>query len=438
MNQDDAFAAAAIDILKARWPTVWQEMAQVPLYTDVQMKQDRPEPTLIAGGLQLASAHDPVAEAKLQIGRIPEGASELWLYGVGMGYVPRLLLPELGPAVRLNVVPLNRGLFRELLYWVDQSDWLADERVRLHLANAASRPQSPYVVTPPCLWLADEPAEALRDRLQMDLNQDAIEHNLRLQQEVIDRNLAANGPSLASDGDVGELFGQMTDPDAAAVVVGAGPSLDGQTEDIKRLQDGGARVICVDAALRPLLAMGIRPDLIVVYDHKDAVRTLFDTDLSGLKETRLVYFPAVDPGVLAAWPHARLVAYSHEEIYQSLKQRHPRRVLFTSGSVVHPAVDLAVKMGARRLYLAGADFAFPQEQTHAQGVPSDTRGEVTAEGATRQVTSGDGGRVTSSPNLIAYLRDLEDYIRLQPGVRFVNLGRQGARITGAEHPEVSA
>ena len=39
--------------------------------------------------------------------------------------------------------------------------------------------------------------------------------------------------------------------------------------------------------------------------------------------------------------------------------------LYVGGSVIHPAVDLAVKMGAARITLFGADFAFPMNKTHA-------------------------------------------------------------------------
>ncbi len=441
MNQDEDFAAAAIEIIQKRWPRLWEALEKAQPYTEVLLVQDRPSATLVAGGIQLASAYDPLAEARLQIGEIPQGITNLWLYGVGMGYLPRLVLPELSPHTRLNVVPLNLALFKELLYWVDQSDWLGDERVHFHLPTSKTRPQTHYVVTTPCLCLADDRASVLRDRLTIELNQDSTEQNLDwFLKKMVVKNMADNASLMQMDGDVGELFDSLKRGRVPAVVVGAGPSLDEQMGVIHRLQNDRAVVICVDAALSSLLAGGINPQLVVTQDHRQSVRKFFSADLSALKDSKLVYFPGVDHEVLLAWPHRRLTAYSREQHYTELKKEFPKQVLFASGSVIHPAVDLAVRMGAPRICLAGADFSYPGSRTHSKDVPwaKELGTDERSGNMARWVVNGYGERVQSSVNLIAYLRDLEDYIRLKSGTCFINLGRKGANITGVTYLENQA
>ena len=77
--------------------------------------------------------------------------------------------------------------------------------------------------------------------------------------------------------------------------------------------------------------------------------------------------------------------------------------------------------------LVGLDFAHPGGESHAPGTPDYQR-----VGASRGQTliDGHGQAVVSEPNLIAYLRDLEDFVRAHPRVEFVRYGRRGAEVEG--------
>ena len=437
MNQDEDFAAPAIHIIQERWPSVWSELEAAPDYPGIELIQGNPSVTLKAGGIQLASAYEPLAEARLQMADLSRESRRLCLYGVGMGYLPRLLLNELPGDAQLQVVPLNRALFKELLYWIDQSDWLADERIQLLLPTPDTRPEPPYILTPPCLWLADEAGSSLRDRLLVNLNQDNAEQSLEQQANIFSDNMSQNEPLLESDGDAEELFGKLPPSNNGAVVIAAGPSLNSELAAVRRLQASGRIVIAVDAALRTLLAGGVLPSIVVTLDHKPTISRFFDADLNPMRDSTLVYFPVVDNAVLTAWPHRRLAAYTSNRRYDELRRRCPKATLYASGTVLHPAVDLAVQMGAKEIHLAGADFSFPDARTHAVGVFDAHRLEPDAlrERTAHWVINGHDERVPSIVNLIGYLRDLEDYIRSRPDVDFVNLSRKGARITGARYPE---
>ena len=146
----------------------------------------------------------------------------------------------------------------------------------------------------------------------------------------------------------------------------------------------------------------------------------------------LVYFPMVSPEVLLAWQGPRYGAYSASPLYEEVRGLLPRGELFSSGSVLHPAVDLAVKMGAGRVTLLGTDFAFIGEETHA-GWPA---GLLTPTNMpTHWVLNGHGQRVTTLLNFRSYLCDLERFIARHPEVSFFNTCRDGAWIDGADYDE---
>jgi hypothetical protein len=150
-------------------------------------------------------------------------------------------------------------------------------------------------------------------------------------------------------------------------------------------------------------------------------------------ESTLVYGPLVHRDVLAAWPGPRVAFYDGHARTERLEREHPKARLWCAGSVLHPAVDLAVRMGAARVVLLGADFAHLGGRSHAAGATWER--PAPARGPRPWVLDGHGARVPSLPNLIGYLRDLERFVARHPHVRFVSASRDGARVAGARFLE---
>lgn len=437
MNSDKAFAAPAINTIKQRWPEIWEQLEQSHPCQDIQFVQDKPNATFIYDKIQLASAYNPASEAELQISLVPPNPEKLQLYGVGMGYLPRVLLQNFHSLRFLQVFILNKSLFLELLYWIDQTDWLADERLALHLPSNNSRPISPWVVTPPLLWLADKEAANLRDRLLTDMNSENITADQQNRRQMLMKNIEDNTSFVEKDGNVTELFDTLSGTEIEVIVVGAGPSLDKLISVISDRQKNGTLVIAVDAATKPLLFSNILPDIIVTIDPlRNGILPNFDGDLSALSNCKLIYYPVVHHDVLQIWPFTRLTAFADHTLYKQLGRQHSKGVLYSSGSVIHPAIDLAVKMGTQKIALAGADFSFPYAKTHADGVPHGQAIPSPNEQipSRRWVFNGNEKRVATQLNMIGYLRDLEDYIKLHDQIEFVNLSKDGARIEGTVYP----
>jgi hypothetical protein len=188
--------------------------------------------------------------------------------------------------------------------------------------------------------------------------------------------------------------------------------------------------VAVNSALKPLARAGIVPDVAVVIDPDPKIISCFEGyDVGGFKDVPLVYFPRIPETVPAAWPGPRLAAYSDHASYETIQKKYPRGRLFSSGSVLHTAVDLAVCMGAAAVILFGADLAFPGGDKYAQGTGWQ---EPEAGGMQHWVLDGHGNRVETTAALRGYLRDLEGYIKTKPKVRFYNSSLEGALIRGAD------
>ncbi|CAD5202233.1 motility associated factor glycosyltransferase family protein [Pseudomonas sp. FEN] len=414
-----------LQVIGARWPGLLARLlAEDSESLAVELVEGLGS-TLSVGGIQLTSRHDRVAEARLQAASLQPGSPLLHLYGTGLGDLQQVLL-ELPSLQRLRVHILNGALFKLVLGLLDQRSWLDDPRVEL--SYAADHPEIllPFFALPAELALADDCNARMRDRLVGEVLLSFNNREFDPRSAVIVQRLRDTREVFGADRDVAELF--STRVGQHIYVIGTGPTLEQQFDKLRAIGEQPDRplFISVDTAYRPLREHGIRPDIVVSIDQRIGFRHLPPEASDGIP---LVYMPLSDPQVLHAWKGPRYGGCSISPIYASVREQFHRGLLFVGGSVLHPAVDLAVKMGAARITLFGADFAFPLNKTHAGWKDGDLGPGV--ELARHWVLDGQGQRVRTQLNFRRYLVELERYIACHPQVTFLNSSRAGARILGS-------
>jgi hypothetical protein len=423
------FFQANAEVLQRRWPALFERlMAEDSASVQAELVQGLGS-TLSVDGIQLTSRHDRLHEAKIQAASLPE-KPQLHVYGTGLGDLPGVLLERAG-LERLYVHILNGALFALVLQLLDQRQWLQDPRVELFYAGDHPDFFTPFFALPAEMLLADDFNAKIRDRLINEVHLTFNNRDFDPQSPEIQQRLQESLPVLLGDADVAQLFGSCAGREV--YVIATGPTLEQHFERLAAIRQLAERpvFICVDTAYRPLREHGIVPDLVVSIDQRIGFRHLPFEKSDGIT---LVYLPMSDPQILKAWKGKRYGGYSASPIYAELKEQYPRGELHVGGSVIHPAVDLAVKMGAPRITLFGADFAFPMNKTHAGWGDGDL-GPPLAQ-ARHWVRDGHGQRVSTQLNFRGYLCVLERYIAAHPQVEFLNSSRAGALIAGtAFNPE---
>ena len=383
---------------------------------------------MVIDGIQLYSRYAPQQEARLQASLIPQGHETVHVYGLANGDLIRELLART-EVTQLYLVLMNAAVDRANFMLLDHTDWLVDPRVCILNAAAERELKLPFACAPAFLYLADDDSSRLRDLIHLEISTPYLQQNHRSREAEIRPQLHDNEVFIASDNDVAELF-SCGNRDFM-VVAAAGPTLTDQLVWMKK-QRSHFQLIAVDAAVRSLMAADLVPDYVLTMDSAPALFDLFldGLDLAPLASTGLVYSPLVHRKILAAWPGKRFAVSINQPSYRDFDQKYPRGKLFSSGSVLHPAVDLAVKMGAKNVVLAGADFSFTKGQSHVAG--SHLQLEVKTS-VNCWVLNGHGKRVPSARNYVGYLRDLERYLAWCTGVRFFNASQEGAYIESTHY-----
>lgn len=412
-------------VIQQRWPALFERlMAEDSSAVQAELVQGLGS-TLSVNGVQLTSRHDRVHEARIQAASLAE-KPQLHVYGTGLGDLPTVLLERAG-LEQLYVHILNGALFALVLQLLDQRQWLEDPRVQLFYAGDLSDICTPFFALPAEMLLADDFNAKIRDRLVSEVHLSFNNREFDPHLPFIQQRLQDCLPVLLGDDDVAQLFGTASGREI--YVIATGPTLEGHFQRLAavRTQAEHPLLICVDTAYRPLREHGIVPDLVVTIDQRISFRHLPFEDSAGIP---LVYLPMSDPAVLKAWKGKRYGGYSASPVYAALREQYPRGQLHVGGSVIHPAVDLAVKMGASRITLFGADFAFPMNKTHAGWNDGDLGPGV--DQARHWVQDGHGQRVSTQLNFRGYLCVLERYIAAHPQVQFFNSSRAGALIAGTQ------
>ncbi len=417
-------------IINRRWPAVWKQLLACNNGSEPMVTGDTPEPTQIFNGIHISSAFDSLKEAQCQASVIPDDATTAWVYGAGSGKLIETLITR-KTLSKVNVVIMNQLLFYQSLN-IYPHHWLDDHKVHLTIGNNLHDLKHPFACIPPSVRLADQTAWRLRDQIQAELTNrvQCLEH-ASMQKKHDIPNIQMNVDYAKSDPDVATLFDSL--PGSTINVIAGGPT---SIDSFARLQKNKGYIIAVSTALTPLLEANITPDLTIAIDSQPELVGHLPNNLSQCTKSALVYTPAINREMISRWPGPRYVFYHDFPFFDEIRRIAPKASLYTSGTVTHDAVDLAVKMGATRINLIGCDFGYPGNLSHAIGSRYATEIKTSPVESTN-IENGYGKPIQSMQSLIFCLRALEEYIAFNPSVTFINCSRKGAKITGCLYSDDS-
>ncbi|MGL4474361.1 MAG: 6-hydroxymethylpterin diphosphokinase MptE-like protein, partial [Shewanella sp.] len=388
-------------------------------------------------------------------------------YGIGMGDTPWYLL-TVKKVAALTLHCLNLKLLKLLLTYTDQREWLTHPN--LELVSAPARPSLGvhWLACTADLRFCDPHYYYQRDIFWHEKNLSYANSRHESNRALHLQRFEENRHYWQYDPDALLLAAKLPQH-RRVLILASGPSLEEHftwLEQVSALpQTQKPLIIALDTALKGLVNYQITIDIVVSIDelitpetaqvtklksrndfaHNMALATESELTLSEVIQPKatqikcapkqhypaLVYFPRSRQELLAAWPGPRYAAYSDHPLYDDLEQQTSHCRLYANGSVIHPAVDLALNIGASNMYLLGADFGFMDEKTHAAW--EDGSLGIKHHHAKHQLINGHGEKIATTLNFISYLRALELLISKHPRCTFTRLSQRGAAITGCDY-----
>ena len=223
-----------------------------------------------------------------------------------------------------------------------------------------------------------------------------------------------------------------------AIVVGAGPSLDGDIERIRALRDR-AVIISASSALKVLLEHGIRPDIHCELENGAGLAQVAESLAArhgGLADIVLYASATVDPGIA---PHFKQAVYFFRSFLSStlFYAAGAQTTALAEPTSGNTALHCALSLGFRDIYLFGLDFGARDPEIHHsrhsvyfQYESEDELATYTPYEFNTAVAANFGGEVRSGWLLNWGREAIAKSIREMPGVQVANCS-DGAMISGA-------
>ncbi|CAE6914108.1 hypothetical protein ACOMICROBIO_FLGHMIGD_02295 [Vibrio sp. B1FLJ16] len=433
-----------MQLIEKRWPEIAAHIDQQDIEAlDAQLVEAKAQ-TISINGIQLSSRYDALEEAFFY--RSQTEGDVYFLFGVALGDIPKLLAHDPG-AKEINIFVINPDIFKLVLHFTEQS-WLADSRFNLHLVPAQHIHVEPFLHQKGTIILPSE--KELCKRLDASLyyrleNSIVLQHmNASLlneeQQEFDTKRLKENLPSIRQHKSVNTLVDKHRHAHKSVIVIGAGPTLEDNLPELVRVSQLKKHkrplIIAVSMAGSLLLKQNIIPDILVHVDRGQGMVAQgkhlpdfipFELASEG---TALVYATLVEREIIEGWKGSAFYANLNTCDYDESHKLLPTDRLFIHGSVIAPAVHMAMSFATKNVYFMGMDFGFPDKKFHA-GMSNDTHtaGIIMNE----SVLNGYDEEIETDRSYRTFLTGVESLVMSAPNLTFINCSRKGAKIKNTEY-----
>ncbi len=326
----------------------------------------------------LHNMEDPIGSAR-RSGEKQEmkGENASLLLGFGLGYLAIELAKKLEKKHPLIICEADPAILKTALTHVDLTEVLSSDYVRIvagpeidlqtwihRLAVKFMTAKVDVICYGPAMRLHPEAYERLKDIAQKESRAIILNRNTTLKAgRQLMENFLMNFPEVIRSAGVKSLENLFQG--RPAIVVAAGPSLE-KNVHLLREADRRAVIISVDTALRLLLPLGIKPDIVTTIDFNPVNFEKFK-NVPIPPEISLVYHCGGYYESIRAF-HGPRFTQSHvpNRIPAWLMQYIEDKGDLPQGTTVaHLSFHLARHLGCDPIVLIGQDLAFPKNQIHA-------------------------------------------------------------------------
>ncbi len=379
----------------------------------------------------LHSKYNPNREAEnIAEENYDESVKNYIIFGLGFGYHVEQLM-SMVPKSHFYIIETNKEVFKLALEYVNLSNIISNDRVHLYVTDDIYEISE---ILKDILLLDDIKIvlhnasvkimpEKLKDIRYLIEEYKMKESSFEKYAPILEKNFNSNIKNYDENVDI--LFNRFKN--VPLYIIAAGPSLDKNIKELKKAKGKGI-ILSVGRAVRPLLKENIEPDLIIITDPSTY---LYDMQLKGLDiDVPIIVLSTCDKNVMLKYKGKKLIAFQEGyPLAEKYAKKYNHKLVETGGSVATTALDLAIKMGCNPIIFVGQDLAFTDNKTHSKDTFSK---DITFYNNLRKVEDVYGNIVYTPKNLYSYLRWIQNRIKREKNITFIDATEGGAKIIGTK------
>lgn len=404
--------------------------------------------------IYLHSKYDPIREAESIIDKLEEteqidANTHVVFYGLGLGYhidsfcrrFPGTVFSIYEPSIEilshyLNEKNIDELPLKELL--TIQCDYSPDSINSLFIEfnkNASKRVVISILPSYQKLFKKEYEAflNAFRNFIRgrrLSLNVNLAYKKRWVYNSVENFKEVLNSPNILMDN--GDLFKGKT-----AILVSAGPSLDFEIENLKRIKaEGLAFIFSVGSSINTLLSNGIYPDAICTYDPSQKNQEVFKkANEMEITTVPMIFGSSLGYEVLQNYkgPKYHMITSQDEVSSYFLKMEDGSEIKIVSDAPTIAVVTLELlhKLGFDQIILVGQNLAYYNEKTYASGVDYHPVNRPEESQKAIKVKDVEGRDIETTEGYLSMKELMEHYIKAFH-LNVINTTIGGAHIVGTQ------
>lgn len=353
-----------------------------------------------------------------------EEKREYVVYGLGMGYHIKQLC-ALDSYIKVEVYEDNLEIIKLAAQYGDLYEWMGNGQVKLvydpdyqqfgkRLGNIGESTE--VVVHSPSLRLVKE--ESVRNKME-----EYFMHyqSIKNQKGIMVGNFNYNTKHYDASVDVL----QETFKNKDIYIIAAGPSLDHNYEELRNIGEDGI-ILATGTVYRKLVKAGISPDYAIITDAN--ARIIGQLEGVENESIPMILLSTAYLGFAKICKGKKYLACQKEfSLAEHFAEEKGYHLYETGGSVTTTALDVAIRLGGKRIIFVGLDLAYPNNLVHAAGT---SRRNLHEDDELKEIEDIHGNMIKTSKHLDMYRRWIEERIARENDLVFIDATEGGAKVNG--------
>jgi len=449
-----------LTILKQRFPFLYEQMkdhrhsGSEKKVEIVTAKSGIPTLCCMAANAQvfIHSKYDPIDEASKLLGKYADISryKHVFFFGIGLGYHIEAFIGKY-PAISVSLYEPDREILSGFLAVKPLKQLLKGRVENIYAGHKLDEIQAAvshfagmingevlFIVLPSYERIFGNEYKAFQEALSMAVKNKKASLQARVcLQKLWTRNSIRNFGEVIDSPNILHDKRKYFDG-KPAIIAAAGPSLEDELENLRFIKNNGfAYIFSVGSAINTLVANGIYPDAVCIYDPAENTGEV----VRKVKELRLdiplIFGSSVYPEAIRDYPGSRLHILNSQDTISTyfLKFRDGGKLqqIIDAPSVAIVTLQMLIRLGCTPIILVGQNFAFRNNRYYARGIRYKYRqGELNSTDETYAVEVEDvhGGKVRTN-RLFTHMRSqMEMYIDFCGCKDIINATKGGAKIKG--------
>lgn len=228
-----------------------------------------------------------------------------------------------------------------------------------------------------------------------------------------------------------------------AILVSAGPSLNEEIENLRKIKEEGlAYIFSVGSSINTLIHHGIYPDAACTYDPGVFNQNVFvTTKQNNIQNIPMIYGSSVGYETLEGYPGSKYHMITSQDSVASYflknESSEPINVISDAPSIAIVTLQLLSILGFSTIILVGQNLGYKGKERYSEGISYAEKLSEQELQAASWVKDVYGNEILTNETFIVMRKQMENLIAVISNSKIINTTAGGAHIEGTEFIELN-